>query len=557
MTDTILQKQLKNWAVKHECTRQCVNDILDILTSIGHDLAKDSRTLLHTKKQIKTRPLGDGQYIYYGIKFSIQKVLSGRTYWEADIRLIINVDGLPLFKSSSMELWPILIQFGNFDPVAVALYGGHKKPPIEEFLKYFVNEIILLTSNPLVFNNNTYFVYLFAITCDAPVRALLKGIVQHTGYYACERCTKKGFVFKNRVCYSYAEENIFMRTTEAFQSFSYGLSDLSGKCHQTPISVLLPLNVNMINVFPLDYMHMVCLGVTRRILNYFKGNYKGIFNGRLSSTQIMQVSQNLLLLRGKLPSEFIRQPRSLVELDRWKATELRSFLLYYGIVVLKGICNPNMYKHFLSLSLAVRVLCEENKDSRIHYLNFSKKLLNYFVTNSQEHYGKSFFVYNVHGLLHIADDVEFYEQPLDAISAFQFENFFQKLKQLVRSQNNPVAQLTKRFSEIEISKEKNVISTKISTKAKDSCFLVQGGVVFILNKLKDENFQCDYYGGDVLERFFDLFIDSKQLYIYMIKGNIKPLKCVKKVNELLRKCCCFPYKNGNVIIPLLSNVTGH
>ena len=57
---------------------------------------------------------------------------------------------------------------------------------------------------------------------------------------------------------------------------------------------------------------------------------------------------------------------------------------------------------------------------------------------------------------------------------------------------------------------------------------MQGGVVFILNKLKEENFQCDYYGGDVLERFFDLFIDSKQLYIYMIKGNIKPLKFVKK-----------------------------
>ena len=68
-----------------------------------------------------------------------------------------------------MELWPILIQFGNFDPVTVALYGGHKKPPIEKFLKDFVNEIILLASNPLVFNNNTYFVYLFAITCDAPV----------------------------------------------------------------------------------------------------------------------------------------------------------------------------------------------------------------------------------------------------------------------------------------------------------------------------------------------------------------------------------------------------
>ena len=28
--------------------------------------------------------------------------------------------------------------------------------------------------------------------CDAPVKATLKGITLHSGYYACERCTAKG-----------------------------------------------------------------------------------------------------------------------------------------------------------------------------------------------------------------------------------------------------------------------------------------------------------------------------------------------------------------------------
>ena len=58
-------------------------------------------------------------------------------------------------------------------------------------------------------------------------------------------------------------------------------------------------------------------------------------------------------------------------------------------------------------------------------------------------------MYNVHGHLQITDDVEYLGLPLDEISAFQFENYLQKLKHLVRSRNNPLCQLTKRLSEID------------------------------------------------------------------------------------------------------------
>lgn len=103
-------------------------------------------------------------------------------------------------------------------------------------------------------------------------------------------------------------------------------------------------------------MHLVCLGVMRRsILYYFKGHFKGVFDSRLSSAQINEISEGLKSL--KLPNEFARQPRSLIELDRWKATELRSFLLYFGLIVLKGVVDAKVYKHFLSLCIAMRILC--------------------------------------------------------------------------------------------------------------------------------------------------------------------------------------------------------
>ena len=97
----------------------------------------------------------------------------------------------------------------------------------------------------------------------------------------------------------------------------------------------------MINGFNLDYMHMVCLGVVRRMLYYFKGHFRSVFNGRLSQSSLNEITSRLLSFKGKLPSEFARQPRSLNELDWWKATELRSFLLYTGPIALKVILCPS------------------------------------------------------------------------------------------------------------------------------------------------------------------------------------------------------------------------
>ena len=117
------------------------------------------------------------------------------------------------------------------------------------------------------------------------------------------------------------------------------------------------------------------------------------------------ISEQLLKFNGRLASDFVRQPRSISELNWWKATKLRSFPLYTGLVALKGVLSKQSYKHFLSLSLAIRMLCEKNTIKRNSNIESARQLLNYFVKNSKEHYGSSFNVYNVHGLLHIADDV--------------------------------------------------------------------------------------------------------------------------------------------------------
>ena len=266
-------------------------------------------------------------------------------------------------------------------------------------------------------------------------------------------------------------------------------------------------DIDMIKEFALNFMHLVCLGVTHTLIYYFRGTFKGISVGRLSSVQLNQISNSLTALHGKLPSEFARQPRSLAELDRWKATELRNFLLYTGPLVLKGIIDVNQCKHFLSLFVAIRLLCEEDKDEISFYLNFAKDLLNYFVQNCKEHYGNTFCVYNVHGIIHITDDVEYFGLPLHEISALQFENYLQ-------SKTN----------------------TKVTIKPKDNCFLLKKGIVFFHSIHSAGTYDCSFYSNYVLEAFFNNFLDSKELNIFYIKGNIRTVKCTIKVTDLLRKC---------------------
>lgn len=94
------------------------------------------------------------------------------------------------------------------------------------------------------------------------------------------------------------------------------------------MSLFVKLPVDMIDKFPIDYMHEACLGVTqKRITVWMRGD---------RYVQINQVTQRLLSLRKAIQSCFVRKPRGLEDIDRWKATELRRFAVNTGKIVLKG-----------------------------------------------------------------------------------------------------------------------------------------------------------------------------------------------------------------------------
>lgn len=96
------------------------------------------------------------------------------------------------------------------------------------------------------------------------------------------------------------------------------------------------LKIDMIKAFPLDYMHLICLGVMKRLLTiWIKGN--AVYKENKFTSRISNAISLLLEDCGKtIPKEYYRAIRGLKYISFWKATEFRTFLLKTGPVVLKN-----------------------------------------------------------------------------------------------------------------------------------------------------------------------------------------------------------------------------
>ncbi|XP_065640520.1 uncharacterized protein LOC136073085 [Hydra vulgaris] len=117
------------------------------------------------------------------------------------------------------------------------------------------------------------------------------------------------------------------------------------------------------------------------------------------------MSDKLVFYHGTMPSEFARQPRSLDEFKRFKATEFRQFLLYTGQIILKNILSKEVYQNFMCFSIAVSLMSNSNVVKQQKYLDYAKNLMYHFVSNLQGLYGPQFYFFNVNALLHVIQSV--------------------------------------------------------------------------------------------------------------------------------------------------------
>ena len=109
------------------------------------------------------------------------------------LSLQINVDGLPISKSSGAQFWPVLCMVEpTSKPVIVGLCFGDSKPSSIDFLQPFVDEYVHLKTEGLSVHGSLFQIVICCVVCDAPARSFFKAVKGHTGYFGCERCEQEG-----------------------------------------------------------------------------------------------------------------------------------------------------------------------------------------------------------------------------------------------------------------------------------------------------------------------------------------------------------------------------
>jgi hypothetical protein len=522
--DSIIANFLSAWASKFHIPHTAIDELLKIWQKAGHKLPSTARSLLKTIKEVPITEKSGMQYFYMDISKQLKKCVKAFPEWQRrninDLEISLNIDGLPLFKSSSTCVWPILCAIVSVKPARVfpvALCCGQTKPKNLDFLCDTVQDLKSIMNQGLVVGEQILKVRVRCIVCDSPARAMVLSVKQYSGYEGCDKCTQRG-KWLGRMTYPEIL-NVELRTDESFR-------EQSQRARHHGVSPLCELSIDMVKQVPNDYMHSTCLGTMRRLLLTW---LRGKAQVRISASQANQISMRLLQLRKFVPKVFARKPRGLLEVDRWKATEFRLFLLYIGKLVLKGILSEELYDHFMALSVAISILVSPSLTASHH--GYAHGLLVYFVSRCKELYGEEFLVYNIHSMLHVSADAREFG-CLDRCSGFVFENYLQQIKKMVRSGNNPLAQIVKRLSEsVCTNSTEHPVDPVILTKAPNNAYILKNSVCCEVVKVMDSAndglilvngtsrneaaFQCRVY-----EKGQPLFCnpcDSRILGVFLVK----------------------------------------
>ena len=296
---------------------------------------------------------------------------------------------------------------------------------------------------------------------------------------------------------------------------------------------------------------------------------KGPLKFRLGANQKDLLSSLLVSMRDYISSDFNRRPRALDEVEYFKATEYRTFLLYTGCIALKGVLQRECYRNFLLLCVGIRLLLVPMEQN----VNNAEQLLQQFVEQFGCLYGPHNLVYNIHCLTHLAANVR-HHGSLEEFSAFPFENFLYTVKKLIRGTKHVMQQAIGRIAELEALSVPNHVASQhpqldrlhedgpvpdgyscyrqykvaklenftVSTLTRDRCVQIGSHIAVVKNFLDlDGDFAVVYQTFSNVANFFNLPIKSSKVGIYKVSRLDDKLR-VKLIASIDKKCTLLPYK---------------
>lgn len=176
------REALRIWSVRHNIAHYALKDLLGLIREKYNDtsLPMDPRTLLDTPQGIGKlcTEIAGGKYWHYGLAACLNKWFENLSN-DINISVNINIDGLPIYKSSKFQLCPILCnihEIPELQPMPIGIFLGKSKPAnINTFLTPFVDELVPLLDTGFIINSHTITLKIRCFICDSPARAFVKG----------------------------------------------------------------------------------------------------------------------------------------------------------------------------------------------------------------------------------------------------------------------------------------------------------------------------------------------------------------------------------------------
>ena len=363
--------------------------------------------------------------------------------------LLLCSDGVPVFKSSKGSLWPVYLMVTSIPPhqrtrvdnlIVAALWHGPTKPDMEIVLQPILENISSLNRDGIYVQNSKSQPVLLRpklvmAVFDQPGRATATNTKQFNGEYGCFYCLDKGEVHNRARIYP-PDASHTLRTQEQMKAWA-SVAQTTGKPQYgvKGVSVLAEA-IEFPQCIPIDYMHCILEGVFKQLMKFW---FDPKFHSEPYSLRKYIAPINRLVSKIKPPNEVLRLPRPIEQISFFKASEYRSWVLFYALPVLSSFLPPE-YTHHLSLLVSsLHILLSD--EINVVELDTTHQMLSTFYQAAGDLYSLNAYTSNMHLLEHIVPLVRLWG-PLWAYSMFSFENLNGYLGSTFHGTNKIVLQMS-------------------------------------------------------------------------------------------------------------------
>lgn len=456
---------MKWWITTTGAKRKASNYLLHYFKfKFNVNIPTDYRTLLRTPRKPIPKVITPGSYIHVGLSKALHRLLSeAGSIKSVNILMQFFIDGLSIARSTKDEFWIIMVNIRNVAvqrliPKVIGVYYGKKKViDFNDFLWPFVNEVNDILEKGIVFNGVVMKPKILNFVLDAPARTSCKAVKAVTGYFGCDVCTTEGDYIHHRI--AFPDLDAPLRNDNDYRARIY-----DDYHHKESVLELLP--IDMIDAFPLDYLHCVLLGVVCWILKFLRDTPM-----TLSSNDYIEINQRIEQFQKTEPIEFQRKLRSFTDnLGLMKGTEFRQYLLFVGPLLLKGIVDEEKLCNLLKLHIASTIFSHERF---ANYYNEANTLMRMFIEEFAAIYHPCHCTYVVHSLCHMKKFIDKYGH-WDNFSTFEYETYNSTVKNLLKGNVMPLIQVTNRIVEIYNAPHHNIVyktqNVEISDQKKNGSY---------------------------------------------------------------------------------------